>query len=333
VRTGTLFALATWALLSAGSAEPVLVTRDVYLMGTRAVLSTYADSRAAGLPTLEAALATLEEAEAELSTWRPSSAISTLNRQPVGKPWLATPRVCRLFNDVSEWHRVTDGAFDPAIGRLLATWDIQGDGVVPSSASHAAAMALSGMRLFAFDAGRCTVTRQADVAMDVGAFGKGEALDRVATALGDAPWMIDLGGQVSVGGHAPPNGGWTVAVADPSRRDRATLEVRLASGSLSTSAGSERDLVVNGTRIGHVFDPRTGQSVTFEGSVTVWHERGLAADALSTALFVMGPEEGLRWSEARNLAVLYLIPERGKLRVELTRSFRSLISTDVTVPE
>jgi hypothetical protein len=59
VRTGALFALATWVLLSASSGEPVLVTRDAYLMGTRAALSTYADSRADGLPTLEAALATL----------------------------------------------------------------------------------------------------------------------------------------------------------------------------------------------------------------------------------------------------------------------------------
>ena len=100
----------------------------------------------------------------------------------------------------------------------------------------------------------------------------------------------------------------------------------MATGSLSTSAGSERDLVVNGERVGHIFDPRTGRPATFNGSVTVWHERGLAADALSTALYVMGPEEGLRWARRQGIAACYLIPERGTLRVETTRAFRELVT-------
>ena len=96
-------------------------------------------------------------------------------------------------------------------------------------------------------------------------------------------------------------------------------------GSLSTSAGSERDLVVNGERVGHVLDPRTGRPAAFDGSVSVWHERGMTADVLSTALYVMGPEEGLRWAEARDIAVCFLIPERGTLRVEMTRAFRRIL--------
>jgi thiamine biosynthesis lipoprotein len=162
--------------------------------------------------------------------------------------------------------------------------------------------------------------------MDVGAFGKGEALDRVASVLGAGPWLVDLGGQVSVGGRSPGDDAWAVAIADPRWRDRPVLEVRLSAGSLSTSAGSERDHVVGGRRVGHILDPRSGQPAAFTGSVTVWHQQGLAADALSTALFVMGPEEGLRWSESRNLAVLYLIPESGTLRVAATREFRALMT-------
>ena len=305
-------------------AAGVFVSRDVYLMGTRAQLSTYAVTHDRGLATLESALAVLEGTEEELSTWRESSHISALNRQPVGEPWMADARLCRMFSDVWEWHHATDGAFDPTIGRLLAAWDIHGEGTVPSREAHERARALSGMALLAFDRGRCTLTRRAGVAIDVGAFGKGEALDRAASVLGDGPWMIDLGGQISVGGRVPPEGGWPIAVADPRRRDHVALQVRMATGSLSTSAGSERDLVVNGVRVGHIFDPRTGRPASFNGSVTVWHERGLAADALSTALYVMGPEAGLRWAAARGIAACYLIPERGTLRVETTRAFEDL---------
>ena len=305
----------------------VLVSRDVYLMGTRARLAVHASQRQDGLAKLDAALAALEATEEELSTWRESSAVSTLNRQPVGRQWTATPRLCRLFADIWRWHHETGGAFDPAIGRLLTAWDVHGEGVIPSPPTHAQALASSGLARLAFDEDACTITRRSDVAIDAGAFGKGEGLDRAAAALGEVPWMIDLGGQVSVGGATPPAGGWTVGIAHPRHRDRPVVQVRMTSGSLSTSAGSERDLAVNGTRVGHILDPRTGRPATFNGSVTVWHERGLIADILSTALFVMGPDAGQRWAEARGLAACFLVPEGATVRVEATRAFATLLAT------
>ena len=317
-------------VLSAQNTSTVFVSRNVYLMGTRAQLSTYAATRDGGLATLESALAVIEDAEEELSTWRPSSQISAFNRHPLGEPWTATPRLCRMFGDVWEWHRATEGAFDPAIGRLLTAWDIHGEGAVPAPEARPRALASSGMTLLTFERDRCTLTRRADVAIDVGAFGKGEALDRAAAVLGDDPWMIDIGGQIAVGGRVPREGAWSIRVADPRQRERPVLQVEMATGSLSTSAGSERDLVVGGVRVGHVLDPRTGRPATFDGSVTVWHQRGIAADALSTALYVMGPEEGLRWAETRGIAACYLIPEQGTLRVEMTRAFRRLLPPAAT---
>lgn len=304
----------------------ILVSREVYLMGTRARLSTYAPTREAGLATLESALGVLEDAEDELSTWRPDSDISRLNRHLVGQPWQSSPRLCRMLAEVFDWQIVTGGAFDPAIGRLLEAWNIHGDGAIPDPSTLEQARAASGLALLSFDRTGCAVTRRAEVTMDVGAFGKGEALDRVEAALGTAPWMIDLGGQISVGGAATPEGGWTIDLAHPLDRTRPVLQLRLTDGSLSTSAGSERDLVLNGTRIGHILDPRTGAPAAFTGSVTVWHRRGLAADVLSTALYVMGPEEGLRWAEDRGLAVCYLLPEGERVRTVMTRAFRGLIT-------
>jgi thiamine biosynthesis lipoprotein len=325
IRTALLVAAGCVAL-SAEPGSPVVVLREVYLMGTRATLVVHAPRRDAGVTQLERALDALERTEAELSTWRPTSDISALNQHPVGRPWAAKPRLCAMFADVWTWHRSTEGAFDPAIGRLLAAWDIHGNGAIPSAGSLERAMAASGLRLMRFDPDACTVTRLAEVVLDVGAFGKGEGLDRAAAALADLPWMIDLGGQISVGGRAPDEGSWRVAIAHPRAREVAALHVRLTSGSLSTSAGSERDLTVNGIRIAHHLDSRTGRPATFDGSVTVWHERGLIADILSTALYVMGPDAGLRWAEDRGLAACYLIPEGGTLRVAATAAFRTRLS-------
>jgi thiamine biosynthesis lipoprotein len=332
LKTVAPLVLAACVALSADNTPLVLVTRDVYLMGTRARLSAYTETHDGGLATLESALEAIETTEQELSTWRHSSQISALNRHPVGEAWTATPHLCRMFVDVWQWHRATGGAFDPAIGRLIAAWDVHGEGTVPTDHAALTARASSSLALLAFDGDDCTLTRRADVAVDVGAFGKGEALDRVADVLGDGPWMIDLGGQITVGGRSPQDGAWPIGIAHPRQRDVPALQIEMTSGSLSTSAGSERDLNVDGTRVGHVLDPRTGRPAPFSGSVSVWHERGLAADVLSTALYVMGPEEGIRWADSRDIAACYLVPVRGTLRIEMTRAFRRLLRSAATAP-
>lgn len=321
-QVAALLVAAAGAVLGAAPAHLELVTRDAYLMGTRAHLAALAPTRQAGLSAIATALDVLERAEAELSTWRESSGISALNRLPIGRPWQAGPTLCRSFEQVWQWHAVTAGAFDPAIGRLLAAWDIHGAGAIPSGHVRRRAARESGLSLLAFDASACTVTKRGEVALDVGAWGKGAALDRVAAALGGGPWLVDLGGQVSVGGP-PPDEGWTVAIAHPQHRDRPYRQVRLVEGSLSTSGGSERDVTVDGGRVSHIFDPRTGRPAAFDGSVTVWHRTSLAADALSTALFVMGPDEGLRWAAAHGVAALYLVPAGGEIRAVGSRAFNA----------
>jgi thiamine biosynthesis lipoprotein len=123
-----------------------------------------------------------------------------------------------------------------------------------------------------------------------------------------------------VHGYPPGKSGWNVAIARPERRDRPALTLELRSGSLSTSSSSEQP--------GHILDPRTRMPVEFNGSVIAWHERGLVADILSTALFVMGPEKGLVWANARGLAACFLIPAREGLTIRPTRTFAKLFSIE-----
>jgi thiamine biosynthesis lipoprotein len=309
------------------SSGAVAVERQAYLMGTRARLTVEATSRAGGLEILAAALRMLEATDAELSTWRHDSAISILNRTRPGRAWTATTPLCRLFDDVYRWRAATAGAFDPAIGALTAVWGVGAGGRIPSSHEILAALAQSGLGRLAFDRARCTLTRTSEVTLDVGAFGKGEALDRAATVFNTEAWMIDLGGHMSVGGSRPGGHPWTIDLADPANRERPLLAVKLHHGSISTSGGSERDRWVNGQRVGHILDPRTGQPAAFDGSVTVWHERGLVADILSTALYVMGPDTGIAWAEARGMSALFLIPGGSGVTVRATTAFeRTLLA-------
>ena len=302
------------------------IVRESVLMGTRATLATYAAVREDGLQRLERALTLLESADSLLSTWRDDSTISELNRSPVGEPWSAGTALCPVFRDLEYWWVETGAAFDPAIGTLTRAWDIHGSGRVPDEHALAIAKGRSGWSLLNFDAAQCTITRLEAATLDVGAFGKGAALDWVTAAVSDGSWLIDLGGQVAVHGLPPGRSWWDISVAHPARRHEPFLTLRLPGGSLATSAGSESDRDVSGGRVGHILDPRTGYPAGFNGSATVWHAHALVADVLSTALFVMGLERGLQWAEDRNIAALFLRPTETGVDVHATSAFLPLIT-------
>ncbi len=125
-----------------------------------------------------------------------------------------------------------------------------------------------------------------------GAFGKGAAMDAALASLGTKEGLsveLNLGGQVLVHGYTK-----TIDVAHPEHREQTVATWTIDSGSLATSGNSERGMLIDGRRYSHILDARTGQPAEDFGSVTVWCNRAIDADCLSTALFVLGPDEGLR---------------------------------------
>jgi|TARA_B110000116_G_scaffold196794_1_gene171509 thiamine biosynthesis lipoprotein len=308
VALGTLSPLLLYSLLAAG---PVEVERTLYLMGTRATLAVHAPDRVAALNQLDRMVRRLEQSEATLSTWRENTELGRLNRQPVGDPFEVGQDVCALWAILTRWHVETDGAFDPAVGALIEAWGLRDGGRRPSEAELLTARAVSGFHHFAFNSetGACRVTRLADVTLDAGAFGKGEALRRLqADGESNFPWWVDLGGQVAVSAATRHSEGWPFAIADPARRSQPAMDIVLIEGSLATSGASERSFSVDGERIAHILDPRSGDALYRPESVTVWHQDPLVADLLSTALYVLGPEDGVHFAEARDLAALFLAP-------------------------
>ncbi|HSR66787.1 MAG TPA: FAD:protein FMN transferase [Acidobacteriota bacterium] len=310
--------LSASAALKAGGSlgDSVRLEREVYLMGTRCRLTAAAWDRDGALSALERLLEALEASERQLSTWRQDSRLSQLNRHPLHQPLPLEPGLCRLFQQLGHWHALTEGAFDPAIGRLIAAWDIRGRGRTPPSADLAEALRASGFEHLELDASACRIERRRALQIDAGAFGKGEALDRalalspqLRSELGLQGWLIDLGGQIGVWGEPEPGRQWEVSLAHPKQRGRGVLRLEVESGTIAVSGGSQRDLTVDGAVVSHILDPRSGQPVVFAGSTVVWRPDGLSSDVLSTALYVMGPREGLKWASRHQVAACFLIPQ------------------------
>lgn len=179
----------------------------------------------------------------------------------------AGPELRALLDLTLEWADETNRAFDPRIGHLVK----HGGGV------QAAGLPPGGK-------GRL----EADTPpFEEGAFGKGYALDRML-ALVDGEAMLNFGGQILV------RGAREVSIADPADRDHAVIAFTIKNSSLSTSAGA------------HILDPRTGKSCGDRGSVSVITSDALTADILSTALYVMGADDGLRWAANNGVAAIFI---------------------------
>jgi thiamine biosynthesis lipoprotein len=181
------------------------------------------------------------------------------------------------------------------------------DGAPAAGGAGSSAGARIGWRRVRLDpAGRTARFDARGVGVDFGGIGKGIALDAAAVRLrehGVTAALLDFGGQVLALGSPPGEPAWRIAVADPDERGRPAETLWIRDASAATSGNSERGA---GPRGGHILDPARRGAASFNGSVTVVQPEATAADALSTALFVMGPDAGGRWAEARGIAALFL---------------------------
>jgi thiamine biosynthesis lipoprotein len=317
-------ALALAGALSCGSAaEPAgaaRVERRLGSMGTWLDLAVEAPTRAQAVRASELAVQAIEATERRLSTWSDASELAYLNRAPVGESFELSSELARDLAAAQRWWRATDGAFDPAVGGLIAAWDLRGSGRVPSAAELRSAWPAGGLATLELVGSRA-VRLDAALWLEEGGFGKGSALDAALRALASAgatrAWL-DLGGQVAVHGAEAQPVKW--AIAHPQRREEVALQLPLASGSLATSGNSERAIEVEGARYGHLLDPRTGLPAADFGSLSVYALDAFSADCLSTGLYVLGPERALEFGRSEpEIDVLVLEPASGgRLRARAT---------------
>ncbi|HEY1251783.1 MAG TPA: FAD:protein FMN transferase [Thermoanaerobaculia bacterium] len=329
------------ALGLAAASPRTLVERRVASMGTSLDVAIVAPTRDAGLDASEIVVAEARRVEDLLTTWR-DSPLARLNAAPPGVDVPVGQEIVHVLTEVFEWARRTGRAFDPTVAPLLRAWDLRGVGRIPAASELIAAVAATGPEHFHISLKPGSVARlDPSAAIDEGAWGKGYALDRAGqrlAAAGVADALIDLGGQALALGRDASGDAWRIGVADPRDRERPVVLLSLTDVSSSTSANSERRRTVNGRRIGHELDPRTGEPAPDFGSATVVAPSGLVADVLSTAFFVLGPVEGLALSgrlraEGVPQEVLFLIERDGGLEAVASPGFsRYVVSADPNLP-
>lgn len=218
----------------------------------------------------------------------------------------------------------TEGAFDVTIGPVARIWDIDGwasgtrtgDFQVPDADELKLALSQCGYRhvelQYPENQGHATISLEEGVSLDLGAIGKGLALDRIREYLtaeaSVTGAVVSVGGSILTYGEKPDGTPWRVGIMDPFNTSR-NLGVLTLTGSwcVSTSGDYERYVESNCVRYHHILDPSTGYPVDNElTSVTVVTDQGMLSDALSTACFVLGRERGLILAQQYGVEALFV---------------------------
>ncbi len=299
------------ALGCATAPPPAPIERSAgdYAMGTALEVTLLGTDVLALERAIEDAFDEVERIESLVSTWRPSSDVSRINAAAGGEPVLVDGEVAALLTHTSELTEKTSGAFDVTVGPLVALWrEAEERGRRPSRAELAAARARVGPAHLDIetDGTRARIALDAGSAIDLGGIAKGYALDRVRAKL---PGRV-VAGLLSFGQSSawaigkPPNAaGWRLLARAPDGGFAGVLTLRDRALSVSANLGSSREIA--GRRYGHILDPRTGNPLIARRQALVVGGDATDAEALSKALLVLAPEEGIAlvesWPDAEAL--------------------------------
>ena len=253
------------------------------------------------------------QVDKDMSEWKPESPLTIVN-QNAGVAAVQVP--ADLFQTLKksiEIAQLTSGAFDPTWASLWKLWKFDGRNTVPTKAQVEVLLPQVDWKKVELDELTNTVfLTEPSSMLGLGGIAKGVALDKARDALvaqGLKDFMIVAGGQVLV--HGSKNGKpWRVGIRDPEKEQTDYFAVlELTDTCVSTSGNYEKFFMKDGIRYHHIIDPKTGYPARGVKSVTVISQDATLADALSTALFVMGVEDGLTLIESLSNAEALFIDE------------------------
>ena len=272
----------------------------------------------------------LEDVNRRMSTWRDDSEVSRFNAAPAGDWFPVSEDTAALVAMETAVSRMSDGAFDITVGPVVDLWGFGPDPIrvtPPGESEIAAALARVGQTaLESREAPPGLRKSAANLAIDLSAIAKGHAVDRVAAVLEQAEvgdYLIEVGGELRVAGHNRQGAPWTVAIEDPLAAGRVVHRVLNVSDTAIATSGDYRNFFeYEGTRYSHTIDPRTGWPVSHDlVSVTVLDESAALADALATALLVLGPEAGGELAERTGVAAYFLVRSGDGVMARWTTAF------------
>jgi thiamine biosynthesis lipoprotein len=255
-------------------------------MGTLVRITIYAKDAS----PMRAAFDRIRELDEKLSDYKPDSELNRLCRTH-NQPVHISADLFRVLEASQKLAALTDGAFDVTIGPVTHLWRL-------GRTADAETMARAGWRNLVLDKkNRTAELKRADMQLDLGAIAKGYSGDealKTLRGLGVRSALIAVSGDIVAGDAPPGKPGWRIGL-EPAGR----AIMLLHNAAVSTSGDTEQSREINGVRYSHIIDPKTGLGLTSSIAVTVVARRGIDADAIATAVSVLGETRGRAVFEKR----------------------------------
>jgi FAD:protein FMN transferase len=281
-----------WAALR----RPALVRRSIPVMGTIAEVAVVHRDAAYAQQAIDAAFAALRGVERTMTRFDPASDVGRANLGAAAAPVPVTRATAEVLAEALRWAELSEGAFDPALARVVALWDV---GRRTRPLPEEDVRTIAGRRLYQhLEIGRrgdraVVVYHDPEVAIDLGGIAKGYAVDRAVATLRD--WgirhaLVNAGGDLYALGHSPAGDPWEVGIRSPDNPARLATTLRMEDRGVATSGDYSQFFEHGGRRYHHLIDPRTGEPHRWDRrSITVAAPTCMAADAAATAVFGSAP--------------------------------------------
>jgi thiamine biosynthesis lipoprotein len=277
-------------------------------MGTHIAFAAYTTRSSDAQTTQHAFTAAVDEIkrlEALMTTWRPESEVSRINTAAGKSAVPVSDETYAVIKESVHASEISEGTFDITFHTLHGMWkfDEDLDPHPPSASEVRARLPFVGYRNIKLDdRAKSVMLTNPKTQISLGGIAKGYAVDiaaRVLERTGLTSFFVQAGGDLFARGVKPDGTEWQAGIRDPRGREGSYFaKLPLRDHAFSTAGDYERAYIVDGKRYHHIIDPRTGYPAGACRSVTIWAPTAFLADEIDDAVFILGPEKGLKLVES-----------------------------------
>ena len=286
-----------------GKPESFVHRRSQFLMGTLVEISVFEKDKDIAHLAIQNAFNEIQRMEELMSTRIPGSEISKINRSAGLGPVPVSAEVFAVIEQALYWAEQTNGALDISLEPVQKLWDFDGNhSSLPDKNALEQALSKVGYRKIQLKNQTVFLTEKG-MGLHLGAIAKGYAVDRAIKILKESNIhhaLVNAGGDLKTLGLRPDQTAWKIGLQHPRKPESLLASFSLSGKAAATSGDYQKYFDHEGTRYHHILNPKTGYPVPGVMSAMVVAETVMDADALSTALFVMGAKRGLAFINSLN---------------------------------
>lgn len=292
--------------------------RSMLLMGSRFDITVVAQNSVEADLYIDLAVNEISRIEKLISSWDPESQTSLVNSKAGVQPVKVDKELYDLILRCISISKLTEGAFDISYASMDRLWKFDGRTTeMPAKELVEVSVKKVGYQHIILDSLNQTVfLDQTSMKIGFGAIGKGYAADKAKKLLinqGVQAGIINASGDMNTWGRQPDGSDWRVAITNPFYKNNAFATFPISGSAVVTSGNYEKYVIIDGKRYAHIIDPRTGYPTSGILSVTVFASSAELADALATAVFVLGKDTGVHRIDQLPGIECIVIDDKGRI--------------------